>query len=58
LHAQFGGAFVLLAHETETHRAPGGAVQQFVYCLCSDALSAGAGQGVITPPLQSSCGSA
>jgi SAM-dependent methyltransferase len=34
LHAQFGGAFVLLAHETETHRAPGGAVQQFVYCLC------------------------
>ncbi len=34
LHAQFGGAFELVAHDTEIHRTPGGAVQQFVYCLC------------------------
>jgi SAM-dependent methyltransferase len=34
LHAQFGGAFELVGHETELHHTPGGAVQQFVYCLC------------------------
>jgi SAM-dependent methyltransferase len=34
LHAQFGGAFELIGHETELHHTPGGAVQQFVYCLC------------------------
>ena len=34
LHAQFGGAFELVGHETELHPTPGGAVQQFVYCLC------------------------
>jgi ubiquinone/menaquinone biosynthesis C-methylase UbiE len=34
LHAQFGSAFELVGHETELHHTPGGAVQQFVYCLC------------------------
>ena len=34
LHAQFGGAFELVGHETELHHTPGGALQQFVYCLC------------------------
>lgn len=34
LHAQFGGAFELIEHETEVHHTPGGAVQPFVYCLC------------------------
>jgi SAM-dependent methyltransferase len=34
LHAQFGGAFELIEHQTEAHHTPGGVVQQFVYCLC------------------------
>lgn len=34
LHAQFGGAFELVAHQTEDHRTPSGAIQHFVYCLC------------------------
>ena len=34
LHAQFGAAFQLVKHETEAHRTPSGAVQQFVYCYC------------------------
>lgn len=34
LHAQFGGAFELVEHQTEAHHTPGGAVQEFVYCLC------------------------
>lgn len=34
LHAQFGNAFELIEHQTESHHTPGGAVQQFVYCLC------------------------
>lgn len=34
LHAQFGNAFELIEHQTEAHHTPGGAVQQFVYCLC------------------------
>ena len=34
LHAQFGGAFELLEHLSESHQTPSGAVQQFVYCHC------------------------
>jgi len=34
LHAQFGGAFELVEHSTESHLTPSGAVQQFVYCHC------------------------
>jgi len=34
LHAEFGEAFTLLEHETETHRTPSGTLQQFVYCFC------------------------
>ncbi|MEJ8855883.1 class I SAM-dependent methyltransferase [Variovorax robiniae] len=34
LHAEFGGAFELLEHMTESHHTPGGAIQQFVYCHC------------------------
>lgn len=34
LHAQFGGAFELLEHLSESHHTPSGAVQQFVYCHC------------------------
>ncbi len=34
LHAQFGDAFRLVAHEKEAHHTPSGAVQQFVYCYC------------------------
>ncbi|HXD41276.1 MAG TPA: class I SAM-dependent methyltransferase [Ramlibacter sp.] len=34
LHAQFGSAFELVAHELEAHHTPSGAIQQFVYCLC------------------------
>lgn len=37
LHAEFGEAFTLLDHETETHRTPSGALQQFVYCFCRKA---------------------
>lgn len=34
LHAEFGAPFELLEHRRETHRTPGGAEQQFVYCYC------------------------
>lgn len=34
LHAQFGGAFELLEHLSESYQTPSGAVQQFVYCHC------------------------
>jgi SAM-dependent methyltransferase len=34
LHAQFGGAFELVEHSTESHQTPSGAIQQFVYCHC------------------------
>jgi ubiquinone/menaquinone biosynthesis C-methylase UbiE len=34
LHAQFGAEFELVEHLAEAHRAPSGAVQQFVYCHC------------------------
>jgi ubiquinone/menaquinone biosynthesis C-methylase UbiE len=34
LHAEFGEPFVLLRHESEVHKTPGGHLQQFVYCLC------------------------
>ena len=32
LHAAFGDAFTLVAHEREAHRTPFGTVQQFTYC--------------------------
>lgn len=34
LHDEFGPAFRLVDHRTETHRAPTGVDQQFVYCYC------------------------
>lgn len=34
LHAEFGGAFELIEHLTESHQTPNGAIQQFVYCHC------------------------
>ena len=34
LHAQFGGAFTLLAHEEPLHHTPSGTDQQFIYCMC------------------------
>lgn len=34
LHAEFGGAFRLLGHETEIHLTPAGKEQEFVYCYC------------------------
>jgi SAM-dependent methyltransferase len=34
LHAEFGDAFRLVAHEKESHHTPFGTVQQFVYCYC------------------------
>lgn len=34
LHDEFGPRFQLVEHETELHTTPGGAAQQFVYCLC------------------------
>lgn len=41
LHAEFGEAFTLLAHEREAHHTPGGIVQQFVYCYCRKARDSG-----------------
>jgi len=35
LHAQFGNAFRLLRSEHESHVTPWGAIQKFVYCVCS-----------------------
>lgn len=34
LHAEFGEAFLLIAHEKEVHHTPFGTDQQFVYCYC------------------------
>ena len=34
LHAEFGEAFTMLAHEEEVHHTPFGTDQQFIYCLC------------------------
>ncbi len=34
LHAEFGDPFLLLGHQKESHRTPGGAEQAFVYCAC------------------------
>ena len=34
LHAEFGDAFQLVAHEKEVHHTPFGTDQQFVYCYC------------------------
>ncbi len=33
LHAEFGEAFTLLAHEEQLHHTPFGTDQQFIYCL-------------------------
>lgn len=37
LYSEFGEAFTLLHHRTETHRTPSGTEQQFVYCHCRKA---------------------
>jgi len=34
LQAELGGSIAILEHEEELHRTPGGATQQFLYCLC------------------------
>ena len=34
LHAEFGDAFTLLAHEEQLHHTPFGTDQQFIYCMC------------------------
>lgn len=34
LHAEFGDAFLLVAHEKEVHHTPFGTDQKFVYCYC------------------------
>jgi len=34
LHAEFGEAFTMLAHEEQVHHTPVGAEQQFIYCMC------------------------
>lgn len=34
LHGEFGAQFRLVESETEIHRTPTGATQQFLYCLC------------------------
>jgi SAM-dependent methyltransferase len=34
LHDEFGPAFRLVRHETELHRTPADAIQQFTYCYC------------------------
>jgi hypothetical protein len=34
LHAEFGEAFTMLAHEEHVHHTPAGAEQQFIYCMC------------------------
>jgi len=34
LHGEFGAQFRLVGSETEIHRTPTGATQQFLYCLC------------------------
>lgn len=39
LHAEFGEPFLLLGHEKEAHRTPGGNEQKFVYCFCRKVAS-------------------
>ncbi|MDI1260877.1 MAG: class I SAM-dependent methyltransferase [Aquabacterium sp.] len=39
LHAEFGEAFTLLAHEEQLHHTPFGTDQQFIYCLCRKRLT-------------------
>jgi len=39
LHSEFGESFTLLSQEKESHKAPTGNVQQFVYCLCRKVAS-------------------
>jgi ubiquinone/menaquinone biosynthesis C-methylase UbiE len=34
LHAEFGEAFTLLAHDEQVHHTPFGTEQQFIYCMC------------------------
>lgn len=34
LHAEFGEAFTMLAHEEQVHHTPVGSEQQFIYCMC------------------------
>jgi hypothetical protein len=33
LHAEFGEPFILLGHEKESHKTPGGQEQEFVYSV-------------------------
>jgi len=40
LHSEFGIGFELVKHLAESHRTPGGTVQQFVYCFCHVATQA------------------
>ena len=37
LHAQFGKAFALVAHDRESHHTPFGTIQEFTYCYCRTA---------------------
>lgn len=39
LHAEFGDAFTLVAHEKEAHHTPFGTTQQFTYCYCRRSAS-------------------
>ncbi len=39
LHSEFGKSFTLLGQQKESHKAPSGNVQQFVYCLCRKVAS-------------------
>ena len=39
LHAEFGEAFSLVAHQREAHQTPFGSVQQFTYCYCRKVAS-------------------
>jgi ubiquinone/menaquinone biosynthesis C-methylase UbiE len=34
IHDQFGGQFVKVGSESETHQTPSGVEQEFVYCFC------------------------
>ena len=34
LHDEFGPAFELVSHDSETHKTPWGSEQSFVYCMC------------------------
>ena len=40
LHDEFGAGFRLVRHQTEIHRTPAGATQQFTYCYCKIAYTA------------------